>query len=211
MPEQNWSTLVSFFILRIYLLMSSMAYRPLVSTGWMRFFVLLVLPSITAMKSSVTTRPSSVFSWLLLAWMLCSIICISGLLHIIKEYRNEVSPADTAERLFDGAPCFGFIPEEKLALCQFLFLRVGAVHGFQCIGIVTGVPGLCTHGHGCGRKVLNLFQMEVQFTGDDCQLSHIRLMAAWMTADEIRDNLLVDAFFLTDTVEDALKLIKLLE
>ena len=43
------------------------------------------------------------------------------------------------------------------------------------------------------------------------QIGHISLAAAWVTGDEVGDDLLVEVFLATDAVEDALELVELLE
>ena len=53
--------------------------------------------------------------------------------------------------------------------------------------------------------------MEVETLGDDRQLCHIFLVATGMAADEVWDDLLVEALFLVDLVEDALELVELFE
>ena len=53
--------------------------------------------------------------------------------------------------------------------------------------------------------------MEVQLFGDDSQLRHILLLAAWVGGDEVGDDLLVQVLLAVDTVEDAFELIELLE
>ena len=53
--------------------------------------------------------------------------------------------------------------------------------------------------------------MEIQSFGDDRQLSHVGFLAAWMTADKIRYELLAHVLLAVDTVEDAFELLELLE
>ena len=53
--------------------------------------------------------------------------------------------------------------------------------------------------------------MEIEVFCDDGQFGHILFPAAGMAADEIGDDLLSESFFLVDLIEDALKLIELVE
>ena len=52
------------------------------------------------------------------------------------------------------------IPEEILALGFFLAWGLGTEHGLEGIWVVACVPHLGGCGHGSGREVLHLLQME---------------------------------------------------
>jgi len=131
-------------------------------------------------------------------------------MRIVKLF-DEVRTADALEVLFDTATLLRLVPEEILALGQFVALTLGREHGFEGIGVVACVPHLGGDGHGRGGEVLNLFEVEVQLFGDDSQLRHILLLTTWVGGDEVGDDLLVQVLFAIDTVEDALELIELLE
>ena len=53
--------------------------------------------------------------------------------------------------------------------------------------------------------------MEIETLGDDCQFGHILLLTARMAGDEVGDDLLAKTLLAINTVEDALKLVELLE
>ena len=106
---------------------------------------------------------------------------------------------------------FVFVPEEVVALGQFLLLGVGGIDGFQRVGIVAGVEHLGRDGHGRRREVLNLFQLIAHFTGNLCQLRHVGLGTTGMAGDEVGDDLLAQTFLLVDAVELALEVEELLK
>ena len=103
------------------------------------------------------------------------------------------------------------IPEEILSLSFLLAWRLCAEYGLQRVRIIACIPGLSADSHGCRREVLNLFKLKAEFTGDAGQLRHILLMTAGMAGDEVGDNLLVEVLLTADAVEDALKVVELLE
>ena len=103
----------------------------------------------------------------------------------------------------------GLVPEEKLSLGEFFLGRLCRVDRFQCVWLIARVPCLGGNGHGRGREVLYLFQLEVETFGDDGQFCHVLFAASRMAADEVGDNLLLQVFLLVDSVEDALELLKL--
>ena len=139
----------------------------------------------------------------------CSIISIGVISG--TQLVDELGFANTSQTLFNAPTFFRLIPEEVLALGQFLLLALGTLDGFKGIGIVTRIPRLSRDCHGCGGEVLNLFELEVEMLGDDSQLGHIRLRTPWMAGDEIGDDLLVEMLLAIDAVEDALELVELLE
>ena len=161
------------------------------------------------MKSSLTTIPSSLFFFGFFAMLLCSIISIG----IISgtQLVDELGFANTSQTLFDTPTFFRLIPEEVLALGQFLLLTLGTLDGFKGIGVVARIPRLSGYRHGGWGKVLNLFELEVKMLGDDSQLGHIGLRASWVAGNEIGDDLLVEMLLAIDTVKDALELVELLE
>lgn len=72
-----------------------------------------------------------------------------------------------AQTLLNASAFFGFIPEEVLALGQLLLWGLGTGDGLQGVRVVARVPRLGGNGHGRWRKVLNLFELEVEMLGDD--------------------------------------------
>ena len=113
--------------------------------------------------------------------------------------------------MFDVAPFLRFVPEEILALCQFLARRLGGEDWFERIGVIARVPGLGGVSHRRGGEVLYLFEVEVEALGDDGQFGHILLMTAWMGRYEVGDNLFSEILLAVDAVELALEFIELLE
>ena len=67
------------------------------------------------------------------------------------QFVNQVLPSYPPQFIDDISPFFGFVPEEELALRQFLALCLGAEHGFQGIGVETCVPRFGGNGHGGGE------------------------------------------------------------
>ena len=124
---------------------------------------------------------------------------------------DEVWTTNAAQALLDAATLLGFVPEEILALCQFVALCLGTLYGFQRIGVVASIPRLSRYRHRCGREVLYLLQLEVQLLGLDCQLCHICFRTTRMAGDEVGDYLLVEMLLAIDAVEDALEVVELLE
>ena len=139
----------------------------------------------------------------------CSIISIGVISG--TQLVDELGFANTSQTLFNAPTFFRLIPEEVLALGQFLLLALGTLDGFKGIGIITRIPRLSRDCHGCGGEVLNLFELEVEMLGDDSQLGHISLRTPWMAGDEIGDDLLVEMLLAIDAVEDALEFVELLE
>jgi len=105
----------------------------------------------------------------------------------------------------------GLVPEEILALGFLLLWGLGTEHGFERIRVVACVPHLGGCGHGSGREVLHLLQVEAQLASDGGQLGHVFLMTARVAGDEVRDDLLVQMLLDVDAVEDALEVEELLE
>ena len=103
----------------------------------------------TAMKSSVTMMPSSLFLFGLLGTIVCSMICIS-LISLICPIR-PIRPITLIPLL---------IPEEILPLGFLLAWCLGTEDRFQRVGVVARIPGLGTDGHWRRREVLYLFQVE---------------------------------------------------
>ena len=75
----------------------------------------------------------------------------------------------------------------------------------------TGIPGFGGHGHRCRREILYLFQMEIQFAGDDSEFCHVFFRTSGMAAYKIRYDLLAQIEFPVQLVEDILELVELLE
>ena len=75
--------------------------------------------------------------------------------------------------------------------------------------MVARVPRFGRNGHGGGRKVLHLLQMEIQPFGNDGQFGHVFFVAAGVAGDEVGDELLAQAFFAVDAVENLLERLEL--
>lgn len=135
----------------------------------------------TATKSFVTMIPSSLFFVGLFGMMLCSRICmmaeVCGLIRLPRrtgvKSGYQVGPPDATETLFDIPPLLRFIPEEVLALGEFLFGSLCAEYLFQRVRVIACVPCLCGIGHRCRCEILYLFEMEVETFRDDRQFCHI--------------------------------------
>ena len=135
--------------------------------------------------------------------------CVMG--ELIEQFFDELGFTNTAQTLFDAPTFLGLVPEEILALSQFLLLALGTLDGFEGIRVIARIPCLGGNGHGCRCKILNLFKLEIEMFGDDSQLSHVSLPATWMAGDEVGDDLLVEMLLTVDAVEDTLELVELLE
>ena len=142
---------------------------------------------------------------------LCSMIIICRVRSGGIEPRYEVRSSDAAEALFNITSFLRLIPEEILPLGEFFFLTFRRKDRFERIGVVAGVPSLGGYGHRGWRKVLYLFEVEVEALGDDGELCHVLLLTTGVGGDEVGDNLLVQVLFAVDTVEDAFEGIELLE
>ena len=59
------------------------------------------------------------------------------------------------------------IPEKELTLRLLLSVGAGGIDRLHGVWVDTGIEYLGTQGHGGGRKVLNLLQLEVKAFGDD--------------------------------------------
>ena len=77
--------------------------------------------------------------------------------------------------------------------------------------MVTCGPSLGAHGHGRGRKVLHLFQLEIHPFRQYGQFRHVFFRTSRMTADKVRDDLLAEAGLPVNTIENVLKLPELPE
>ena len=101
---------------------------------------------------------------------------------------------------------FVFIPEEIVALSQFLVLTMGRINGFESIGVVACIEHLGGHRHGRRREVLNLLKPVAHLLHIESQLGHILKTAARVAADEVRDELVTQACLFAYFVEAALGL-----
>ena len=106
---------------------------------------------------------------------------------------------------------FVFIPEEIVALSQFLVLTMGRINGFESIGVVACIEHFGGYRHGRRREVLYLFKFVTHLARQTGQFCHITLMATWVAGDEVGDDLLVESLLAIDAVEDTLELVELLE
>ena len=132
-------------------------------------------------------------------------------LYVVVESWDEVGSSDAAEALFDVASLLRLVPEEVLALGEFVFRTFGGEYGLEGVRVVARVPGLCGDSHRRGGEVLHLFEVEVEALGDDGELGHVLLLASGMGGDEVGDDLLMEPFFAVDAVEESLELVELLE
>ena len=114
---------------------------------------------------------------------------------------DEVWTTNAAQTLFDATTLLRLIPEEILPLGEFFFLTFRREDRLERIGVVAGVPSLGGNGHRGWRKVLYLFEVEVETLGDDSEFGHILFLTAWVAGDEVGDDLLVQAVLLVDLVE----------
>ena len=121
----------------------------------------------TAMKSSVTMMPSSLFLFGLLGTIVCSMIRIS-LISLICPIRpiRPICPIRPIRPIGPISPIRPIIliplliPEEILSLGFLLAWCLGTEDGLQRVGVVARIPGLGTDGHWRRREVLYLFQVE---------------------------------------------------
>ena len=107
---------------------------------------------------------------------------------LVEQFVDKFRLANTAQTLLDATSFLRLVPEEVLTLGQLFLLALGALDGFEGIGVVARIPRLSGDRHGCGREVLNLFKLEVEMFGDDSQLGHIGLTASRMAGDEVGDD-----------------------
>ena len=94
------------------------------------------------------------------------------------------------QRPDDSRPISLVIPEEILALGQFLVTCPCRIDLLARIGMDSGIIDFCGHGHWRRGKVLHLLQMEIHLFCFHCQFRHIGFMAAGMRGDEVGDKLL---------------------
>lgn len=78
----------------------------------------------------------------------------------------------------------------------------GAVDALEGVGVVAGVEDFGAEGHGGRGEVLDLLEVHVESAGDVGQAGHVFFAAAGVGGDEVRDELLVEAVFFVDLVED---------
>ena len=105
----------------------------------------------------------------------------------------------------------GIVPEEKLALGLLVVVGTSGVDGLHGVRIYARVEYLGAQGHGSGREILNLLQLEIEPLGYDGKFGHILLGAARMTAYKVGDKLLTQTALLVYLVKSFLKLLKLKE
>ena len=77
--------------------------------------------------------------------------------------------------------------------------------------MITGSPSLGANGHWRRCEVLHLLEVKTKWAHLFCQVCHILFATAWMTADEIGNNLLTESCSLTGAVEYGLELVELAE
>lgn len=126
----------------------------------------------------------------------------------VEKLVSQVLSSDATQFRFYFWLFFRLVPEEEHPLCQFLARRFRAIYRFERIRMVTCGPSLSAHGHGSGRKVLHLFQLEVHPFRQHGQLRHVFFRATRMAADEVRDDLLAQPGFPVNSIEYVLKLPK---
>ena len=108
----------------------------------------------------------------------------------VEKLVSQVRSSDATQFRFYFWLFFRLVPEEEHTLCQFLARRYRAITRFERIRMVTCGPSLSAHGHGSGRKVLHLFQLEVHPFRQHAQLRHDFFRATRMAAADVRDDVL---------------------
>lgn len=88
-------------------------------------------------------------------------------LQFAEQFVDKVDASDLFECGFDLCACFGLVPEEKLALCEFVVGCAGHKNRLQCVRIQSGVVHFGGQSHGRWRKVLHLFQLKIELFGFD--------------------------------------------
>lgn len=78
----------------------------------------------------------------------------------------------------------------------------GAVDALEGVGVVAGVEDFSAEGHGGRGEVLDLLEVHVEAAGDVGQAGHVFLAATGVGGDKVRDELLVEAVFFVDLIED---------
>ena len=124
---------------------------------------------------------------------------------------NQIGPAYAFQFLDYLMAAVGIVPEEELALGLLFAVGPGREDGLHCVGVDSGVEDFRAKGHGRGRKVLNLLQVEIQPFGDYRQQGHVLFSAGWMAAYEIGNELLVKAVLPVYPVKRLLELLELCE
>lgn len=125
-----------------------------------------------------------------------------------EQARNQVAPSYAGERAHDARAIGRVIPEKELPLVELLLLCSGSIDLLAGIGMDAGVIDFCGEGHGRGREVLDLFEMEIQFLGLGGQFGHVLEAASGMARNEIRYNLLAEAGAGIHSVEQVLELME---
>ena len=118
-----------------------------------------------------------------------------------EELLNKVRAPDAFKFLNEMMPLGLVVPEEELALCLFLPLCPGSKYGLHGVWVDTGIENFSTQRHWCGREILNLFQMEIQFFRYDGKQGHVLFSTAGVRADEIRYQLLAQSGIGIDLVK----------
>ena len=107
----------------------------------------------------------------------------------------------SVEHFADGRLALFLVIEEHEVLS---FLLIGAtchIDGLHGVGVDAGVVHLGAKGHGCGSKVLYLFETVAEAFHLDCEVGHVLELAAGMGADEVRYQLVAKPCLSTDGVE----------
>ena len=130
---------------------------------------------------------------------------------VSKQLRNQFCHADAAQFTLYALPFLWLVPEEEHALGELVLLTLCAEHRLKRVGVKSGIPHLGADGHRGRGEVLHLLQLEVEALGDEGKTRHICLMAAWVAADEIGDNLLAKTFAAVDVIEKSFEGLKLCE
>lgn len=111
-------------------------------------------------------------------WPVVEVNVRSAMICARIELLYQVRTPDFAQFTLYSGSFLGLIPKEELALSQLLTWRFSTEHRFQSVRVIARIPRLCAYGHWRRRKVLHLFKVEVQLSGNDCEFCHILFMAA---------------------------------
>lgn len=121
---------------------------------------------------------------------------------------DEIRSVHAPEFGSDVGALFGLVPEEEHALAELLGRRAGGEDRFERVGMVARGPDGRADGHGSRGEVLHLFELETHIACFSGELSHVLLRAAGVRADEVGDELLVEADVAAGGVEEVLEVVE---
>lgn len=111
-------------------------------------------------------------------WPVVEVNVCSAMIRARIELLYQVRTANLAQFTLYSSSFLWLIPEKELALSQLLTWRFGTEYRLQSVRVKARIPRFCAYSHRRWRKVLHLFKVEVQLSGNDCELCHILFMAA---------------------------------